>query len=185
MLYGHPDVIWDFGLGFEGLAGFMGQRSGRASVRGVKGAGCVTGGVDSKFLATVEFMKIELGGLQNIEFTIWGECFGDGYEGGEKFLASLGGANLGSEVGDRGSEGGFRGSSGRKERSWREWEWTRGFFASGGLRKLVVRDWRFGEGGEKGGLDGWLARQMVGSGLVRDRMVREGVVVERRFVVLV
>lgn len=182
VLYGHPDVVWNFGLSFEGLVGFLGGRSevARGCIRGIRGAGCVTGGVDSKFLSTLDFMKTELTGLQNIEFTIWGERWGDGNEGGEKYLVSLGAGVNGEEVNWKGND---EEDGGWKERKWREWEWTRRYFELGGLRRLVVREWRFGEGDEKGGLDGWLARKMVGSGLVRDRMVREGVVVERRFVI--
>jgi hypothetical protein len=181
VLYGSRGVTWDFGVHLEALVAFWQDRSpaARASVKGVriareipivKNKEEVVSGVDARWMVLCDFLRDEMTGLRELDLTIWSSsgsvtAFPSDGEGEESRML------LGKD----------------EEKRWTEWEWTKELLQMEALRNAKVTWWGFqslkGDEGQAVGFDSWLASRMVGDKLVRDRMVEQGVVVERSVVV--
>lgn len=68
---------------------------------------------------------------------------------------------------------------------WRDWEWTCDLLKLESLKKAKITWWRFqgleAEAGEVH-FDAWLAGRMVADGIVKERLIKEGIVVEESVV---
>jgi hypothetical protein len=170
VLYGARDAVWDFGMHLEALMAFWGDRSqvARACVRNVRIAREIpalqsSNGMDARWTKLCAFIETELVGLRELDLTVWSGS------GSAASFPSAGGDKVG------------------EEKRWREWEWMKELLEMDGLRAARVTWWGFWstEGSERpaAGFDSWLAGRMVADKVARDRMVRQGVVVEGSLVV--
>ncbi|KAG9235124.1 hypothetical protein BJ875DRAFT_282066 [Amylocarpus encephaloides] len=185
VLYSNIHSIFDFGLHGEALISFWNQRSrtARASAKRLgiaKEIPCITEAdgmgiatVDKKWKRLCDFIKNEMTGLRELDLKLW--------TGNENWfllpftpLSSPESQIVASEPVSESAS------------SWKTFEWTKALLELDSLRSARVTAWEFhnrrGQEGEKVGFDSWLAGRMVGDSLVKDRMVKEGVVIERSVV---
>ncbi|TVY18121.1 hypothetical protein LARI1_G004068 [Lachnellula arida] len=177
VLYAANGALWDFGVHLDALLAFWGDRSqaARACVRNIRiareiptlGASNSNSNVsvDAHWLKLCTFIKNELVGLKELDLTVWS---------GSGSVASFPAFDV-------------SGGNGGEEERLREWEWTKELLDMDALRCARVTWWGFksveGEGTAAAGFDSWMAGRMVADKLARDRMVKQGLVVEGSLVV--
>ncbi|EPE25081.1 hypothetical protein GLAREA_11662 [Glarea lozoyensis ATCC 20868] len=182
LLYGHKDAIFDFGTHSDALISFFSARSSvaRSVVRHVrlgKEIHCVLSneegntvfaGVDGRWVRLCEFVRREMTGLWGLELRVWGSHGGRLRIPTSERLAESEVAPLDVVALER-------------EPNWHIHPWTSPLLTLPSLRTATITVWDFqigGKEGEKRGFDSWLAERMVVDEVTRDRMVREGLVVE-------
>ncbi|KAL2066982.1 hypothetical protein VTL71DRAFT_1406 [Oculimacula yallundae] len=146
----------------------------------------------------LSFVKGEMGGLRELDLLLW--C-SDGSERGfpemvdssisdDEFTSTRSGEILSEREITEALE---RRARFEKERRWREWEWTEDLLSIPSLRQTRITCWSalpptiddeasFGVTVPK--FDSWVAGRMIADGMLREKMVKEGVVVSEEVVIL-
>jgi hypothetical protein len=186
VLYGSSDTIWDFGVHLDACRAFWGDRSPSArrlvkSLRVAREIPCFDDGksaTDARWVAFCAVLQAELLGLRSLDLTIWSST-----GSAASFPVSI--AAIPSFGGDGNADWEEFETVSRKrkeeERKWREWESISELLDMEALRMARITWWGFenlGVGRGEGAFDSWLAGRMVGDEVVRERMIRDGVVVE-------
>ena len=144
----------------------------------------------------VEFLRNELTGLRGLDLMLW--C-ADGSVGGFPRLEEVSkedGIQSGSSCGFGERDDGEtmeRGKRLERERRWRDWKWTDDLLSMPTLRQTRITCWAavppkmedfvdFDVTVPK--FDSWVAGRMVADSALREKMVKEGVIVSEEIVVL-
>lgn len=201
LFYGHKDTIFDFGTHLDACIAFWDYRSevARKSVRNLRVAREVPAWlgrdvygntqIDLPWMKFCTFVQKDLTGLRNLDLTLWSSTGS----------ASNFPTQIQNEANDNENVEERERKVKDKERAqkWREWDYTASLLATEGLREARVTWWGFNfenesvvemqadgasmrsawsESGKE--FDSWVAGRMVGDVLVRERMIRDGVVLE-------
>lgn len=178
VLYGAAGVTWDFGTHAAALRAFWADRSAlaRAHVRCLRiakeipcfwdGVRECEGPVDEGWTQLAAWIKSELPGLRGLDLTLW----------------SSSGAVVSFPASGELEAGEDRAAMARRVGEWRRWVWTRDLLALESLRRVVVQVWGFQNVRDDTNFDSWLAGRMVGDRVVKQKLIKEGVVRESRVV---
>lgn len=175
MLYA-PPVVWDFGVDVGVVGGFFAERGeGKKRVGRVRVGREVAGGMDAAWESVVGELSM-LGGVREVDLTVW--CVG----GGEDYFPAYAKEGGNSDCGSW-SRDGLRGEEERdrelENKQWSEWDWIQSLMRLPTLKKVTLTWWIFREVVEEGAwFDSWRAGRMVGDKVLRERMVREGTVIQ-------
>jgi hypothetical protein len=187
ILYGGKDVEWDFGIHLQAFQAFWRDRSelARRSIRNISIAreiycsenhdGKAIKSPDEKWLVFCRYLHEKLPNLRHVELTIWSSS------GDISLFPIVPALTQLLEHSGRDSEPSKKRETAELQR-WRNWEWTHDLLQLKELQTAKIRCWGFQDAREeieKKSFDSWLAGRMVGDRVLRDRMIKNGLVLEK------
>ncbi|KAG4440278.1 hypothetical protein IFR05_004239 [Cadophora sp. M221] len=211
VLYGSGASVWDFGVHLEALRGFWGERSAvaRESVRSVRFAfevpvfGLFESGSGGEMLGRkaavwqrmVDYLTREMKGLRELDLIMWcADGSASGFPGEVSRDLDVDVLMTDEGMSEReGKEMMERQEKFEIERKWRQWKWTEDILSMSSLRRTKITCWAalpptLDDGGVFGvtvpKFDSWVAGRMVADAMLREKMIKDGVVVSEDVVVL-